>query len=268
MTPTHPKEPPVPPNSLLPEPPQQAANAFETNLDSQMQKARVATMFAPTFQAAPNAVHGGVQALKSPDIGLHAPKPEVLAHLTDELKAAMAKLGSGKPSEEDRAAVDKILGEIVKAYGIGQNGVSGLEFDPRSTDQGDTIGNTSPKTFITVGKPGLDSPAEAASTILHESNHVRRNNELAGLGIDRDKFGIREEGIYSALSEMEGCQLEINNAKKLGTSDGYVKGAENLKSHYLGELKANGAPDDVIALAEKGNFDAAFKRFREEVLKK
>jgi hypothetical protein len=164
--------------------------------------------------------------------------------------------------------VDKILNQIVQAYGIGQNAVTGLEFDPRSTDQGDTIGNKAPKTFITIGKEGLDSPAETASTILHESNHVRRNQELADKGIDRDKFGPKSEGIYSALSEMEGYQLEINNAKKLGTSPSYVKGAENLKDHFLQELKANGAPQDVIALAEKGKFDDAFAKFRQDLSKK
>jgi hypothetical protein len=254
------------PASESQEPTPLGPRTFETNLDAQMQKARIASLFAPTFQAAPNKAQGAIQALKSPDVGLHAPKADVLSKLTDELKAAVTKAASGK--EDDRATVDKILNQIVKAYGIGQNGVTGLEFDPRSTDQGDTIGNTSPKTFITIGKEGLDSPAEAASTILHESNHVRRNKELADQGIDRDKFGMKAENIYSALSEMEGCQLEINNAKKLGTSASYVKGAENLKDHYLHELKVNGAPEDLIALAEKGQFDEAFKKFRQDFLKK
>ena len=239
------------------------SKALETNLDAQLQKAQVEHLFAAGLEAAPNAVRGGLQALKSPDVGLHAPSADTVAKLTEKLKSAVEKAGSGK--EEDRAAVDQILKDIVKAYGIGQNGVTGLEFDPKSADQGDTIGSKPPKTFITVGKPGLDNPAEAASTILHESNHVRRNQELDSLGIDRDKFSMKQEGIYSALSEMEGDQLEINNAKKLGTSPGYVKGAEQLKAQYVEQLKTYGAPPELIKLAEQGKFDEAFKKFREMV---
>jgi hypothetical protein len=246
------------------EPSWQGLGTFDTKLDAQMQKARVANLFALPFQALPNAVNAGVQLFKSPDANLRTPKPADLAKLNDELKAAVKKAESGK--EDDRAAVDVILKKIVAAYGIGQNGVSMVEFDPKSSDQGDTIGSN-PKTAITVGKPGLDSAEEAASTILHESNHVRRNKELDNLGIDRDKFGPKAETIYSALSEVEGYQLEINNAKKLGTSADYVKGAEGLKKHYLHELELAGAGKDIIALAEKGKFDEAFKKFRHDVLK-
>ena len=235
-------------------------NALEMNLDAQMQKAHVASLFATPFQAVPNQVRAQVQALKSPDAALRPPKPETVSQLHDMLKAALGKAASGK--EEDRAAVDKILQMIVDAYGIGQNGVTGLEFDPKSEDQGDTIGKN-PKTFITVGKGGLNSPAEAASTLLHESNHVRRNKELADLGIDRDKFGVKAEGIYSAMSEIEGYQLEINNAKKLGTSADYVTGAENLHNRYLHDLELAGAGQEIIELVKKGQFDEAFKKFRQ-----
>jgi len=255
---------PAKPADDLREPAQQGPNAFDVKLDAQMQKARVASLFVP-FQALPNTVKAQVQALKSPDAALQTPKAGIVAKLDDMLKAAMAKAVSGK--EEDRAAVDKILQKIVEAYGIGQNGVTGLEFDPKSTDQGGTIG-PNPRTFITVGKAGLNSPTEAASTILHESNHVRRNKELADLGIDRDKFGIKTEAIYSALTEIEGYQLEINNAKKLGTSADYASGAEKLKKGYLHDLEMAGAGKDLIALAEKGQFDEAFKKFRHDVLQK
>lgn len=94
---------------------------------------------------------------------------------------------------------------------------------------------------------------------------MRRNQELDSLGIDRDKFSMKQEGIYSALSEMEGDQLEINNAKKLGTSPGYVKGAEQLKAQYVEQLKTYGAPPELIKLAEQAKFDEAFKKFREMV---
>ena len=243
----------------------QGPNAYDRNLDVQMQKARIASQLMPPFNAVPNQVNAQVQFLKSPDAGLQTPKSAVVSPLNDMLKAAMKKAESGK--EEDRAAVDEILKKIVQAYGIGQEGVTSLEFDPKSSDQGDTIG-PNPKTAITIGKSGLDSPAEAASTILHESNHVRRNKELADLGIDRNKFGMKAEGIYSALSEIEGYQLEINNAKKLGTSASYVQGAEGLKKGYLHDLELAGAGKDLMALAENGQFDEAFKKFRHDVLKK
>jgi hypothetical protein len=230
-----------------------------------MQKARVANLFAAPLQALPNKAQAAARALNSPDADLHTPQPEVVAQLDKMLKVAVAKAESGE--EEDRAAVGKILSKIVQSYGIGQNGVSRLEFDPKSNDQGDTIG-PSPRSAITIGKPGLNSSAEAASTILHESNHVRRNKELADLGIDRDKFGIKTEAIYSALTEVEGYQLEINDSKKLGTSPSYVKGAENLKGRYLHDLELAGAGKDIVALAEKGQFDDAYKKFKQDVLKK
>jgi hypothetical protein len=207
------------------------------------------------------------KALKSPAADLHTPKAKVVADLGTMLKAAMKKAASGK--EQDRAAVDEILKKIVDAYGIGQNGVTGLEFDPKLSDyQGATIGASSPRTHITVAASALNSPAVAASTILHESNHVRRNKELADLGIDRDKFGLKAEGIYAALTEIEGYQLEINNARKLGTSTSYVAGAEKEKKKYLHELEMTGAGKDLLALAEKGGFDEAFKKFRQDILTK
>ena len=204
-------------------------------------------------------------ASKPPDRTLHTPDAKTLGQLNDKLQAALKKAESG--NETDRAEVDKIAKEIVKDYGISQDGVSGLEFNPKSDDQGDTIGKD-PKTFITVGKAGLTSPQVAASTILHESNHVRRNKELADMGIHREKFGDDAEHIYSDLTEAEGYKMEIDDAKKLGTSPDYVKGAENLKQHFLNQLERDGTPKDVIDLAKAGKFDEAQKRFRQEVLKK
>jgi hypothetical protein len=96
---------------------------------------------------------------------------------------------------------------------------------------------------------------------------VQRNKNLADAGIDREKFGIKAEGIYSAMIEIEGYQREINNAKKLGLSDAYVKGAEKLKEGYLKELEIY-AGKDFRAMAEKGQFDQLHDKFRKEVLKK
>ena len=114
-----------------------------------------------------------------------------------------------------------------------------------------------------IGKSALNSPEELASTILHESSHVYRNKELANSGIDRDNLGIKAQEIYSALIEIEGYQLEIDNAKKLGTSASYVKGAEKLKERFLSELEL-AAGTDWRAMAEKGQFKQLHEKFRQD----
>ncbi|MFN0164874.1 MAG: hypothetical protein ACKV22_00465 [Bryobacteraceae bacterium] len=254
---------PCSPQDELPEPAPQGPGPLDRSLDGQMQKARIANLLLPPFQALPMKVYAQFKALKPPDAGIQQPKADAVTRLNDMLTAAKKAAESG--TEEGRLAVDKVLKEAVKVYGIGQDGVTGLEFDPKLSDQGGTIG-PHPRTFIVIGRSALDSAPEMASTILHESSHVQRNKELADNGIDRAKFGFKAEGIYSALIEIEGYSLEINNAKKLGTSPAYVKGAEQLKERYLRELETVGGKD-WRALAEKGQFKQVQEKFRQEVLK-
>jgi len=232
-------------------------------LEAQLQKSALASLRVPPFQALPR-VFADLKVLKFPTAGLQKPKPAMVSRLSGWLKSARTAAESG--SEQGRTAVNKVLETTVKAYGIGQDGVTGLKFDPTLSLQGGTIGS-SPRSFIVIGKSALDSPEELASTILHESSHVYRNNELAAGGIDRDKLSVSAEEIYSALIEIEGYQLEIDNAKTLGTSASYVKGAENLKDHYLHELEVF-AGKDWRALAEKGQFQQLHEKFRQDQLKK
>jgi hypothetical protein len=205
-----------------------------------------------TTSPTPGAV---AKALKSPDASLQTPNAQVVSQLNNMLKAAL--------KQNDPSAMDGVLKKIVDAYRIGQDGVTILVFDPKQSTAGYTRDGS-----IAIGKDGLGSPAEAASTILHESNHARRNKELADSGIDRGKLGISAEAIYSALSEIEGYQLEIDNAKKLETSVKWVKGAQNEKKTNLHELEMPSGGKGFKDLAEKGRFDEAFKKFRDDVLKK
>ncbi len=253
------------PQIEAPEIPDRAPDPAVRSLDGQIQKARFASLFNPPIQALPTKVYAQFKSLRPPDAGLQQPKASEVARLNDMLKKALKAAASG--TEEGRLAVDKVLKEAVKVYDIGQDGVTGLEFDPKYDEQGGTIGlQGQPRTHIIIGKPGLNSAEEMASTILHESSHVQRNKELADNGIDRSKLGWKAADIYAALIEVEGYTQEINNAKKLGTSPTYVKGAEQLRERYLRQLELAGGKD-WRDLAEKGQFKKAHEIFRQEVLK-
>jgi hypothetical protein len=253
-----------------------------------------ATVAAPPSSSLPVAL------LKSPDIGLKTPSEKDLKRLSHDLrnaitkadaaeknaeaaekKAATARAKSNSPSalypkdmidadqaeglaekaKKERdvayAAVDKVLQDVVDTFGIGRDGATGLSYSPNQTDLGDTA-----TTASAISRDALKSPGIAASVILHESNHARRNQELASAGIDRGKFGANAEEIYSALTEMEGDTFESKNSKTLGTDADWVKGAENLRQAQIKRLTDAGAGKDVIECAKNGLFDEALTLFR------
>ena len=235
-----------------------AKRGFEPSMESSLQRVRLANFAGLPIQALPFAVPAQIHAA-FPAAGLKTPKAEVTAKLAEELRAARKAAESG--DEKDRKAVDVVLRKVADAYGIGQSHVSGLEFDPRLEEQGGTIGTPGkPRTFIVIGKSALESPEVLASTILHESSHVQRNQQLADAGIDRDKLSVQAEAVWSALIEVEGYQNEIDNAKKLGTSESYVKGARGLREGYLRGLETAGGKE-WRELAEKGKFQELHKKF-------
>jgi len=244
-----------------------------------------------------------VKALKSPDIGLKLPSDKDLKRLNQDLQSAVARADAAekkaeaakkkaeaaraianspaavypkdmleadkaegladkatKERDDAYAAVDTSLQQVVDTFGIGREGATGLSYNPSQNDLGDTA-----TTASTISRDALRSPSIAASVILHESNHARRNQELADAGIDRGKFGTSAEEIYSALTEMEGDQLEIKNAKTLGTDAKWVKGAENLRQAQITRLTVAGAGKDVIECAKNGRFDEALKLFRQHL---
>jgi hypothetical protein len=170
-------------------------------------------------------------------------------------------------AEKHRAAVDKVLRKTVQLYGIGQTGVSGLDFDPKLPEHELAVTRGNPRTYISIAKDALDSPEKLASTILHESSHAQRNQELANRGIDRSKFGEGTETIWSAIIEAEAYQLEIDHARTLGTSRTFVKGAEAGKKGYVDELRVF-AGEEWATLAEKGQFTKLREKFVQEHLKK
>lgn len=153
-----------------------------------------------------------------------------------------------------------MLQQVVDTFGIGRDGATGLSYNPNQNDLGDTS-----TTASAISRDALKSPSIAASVILHESNHARRNQELANDGIHREKFGASAEEIYSALTEMEGDNLEIKNSKTLGTDANWVKGAEQLKQNQIKRLTDAGAGKDVIDCVKNGRFDDAMKLFRQHL---
>ena len=243
--------------------------------------------------AAPNAAQGvQVASLKSPDVGLKTPSKTEIASLNRELQSGMkgvdvaqksldtaktkaAAYGGSdinviKKNSDDVAKaeqglthafkkMDSALQDVVKAYGIGRDGATGLSYSPDQSDLGDT-----PMTASTISRDGLKSPSTAADIIMHESNHARRNQELADAGCDRGKLGQKAGDIYSALTEMEGDQLEIKNHAKLGTEPDLAKGAETLKQKQIDILKSLGA-GDLADMAANGQFDDALKLFRQRL---
>jgi tetratricopeptide (TPR) repeat protein len=233
-----------------------------------------------------------LQSLKSPDASLKTPSKAEIGTLNKEIQSgikkvddAESKLASARSkadaykgsdinviskNSDDVAkaekqvndayqAMDQVLQHVVTAFGIGRDGATGLTYSPKQNDLGDTSSTAS-----AISKDALKSPEIAASVIMHESNHARRNQELADAGIDRGKFGQAAEDIYSALTEMEGDQLEITNQGKLGTGSDFVKGAQNLKQTQIDLLKNHGA-GDIADLAKQGKFDEALKLFRQRL---
>lgn len=234
------------------------------DIDAQVRKAELTKSSAASGQPLSIKVDADLSAARSTFTGLHKPKPEVLAELKKMLDGAKKAAASG--DEDGRKAVDKVLQKVAEAYGINQQGVTGLEFDPKREHLGDTIGKN-PRTFIVVGKEALNSPEELASVIFHESSHVARNIELAKKGIDRDKFSDGAEATYSDLIEAEAYQNEIDNASKLGTPKAFVDGARAGRDRYLKDLGAMRG-EAWQTLAEQGKFDQLQERFRSEQLKK
>jgi len=254
---------------------------------------------ASTFAASTSSA----QPLKSPAVGLKTPSEKDLKKLNRDLQSAVTKADSAekkadaaekraeaarakangpdavypqdmneankaeglaekakKERDDAYAAVDGVLQQVVDAFGIGRDGATGLTYSPKQNDLGDTS-----TTASAISRDALKSPSIAASVILHESNHARRNQDLANDGIHREKFGASAEEIYSALTEMEGDDLEIKNSKTLGTDANWVKGAEHLKQDQIKRLTDAGAGKDVIDCAKNGRFDDAMKLFRQHL---
>lgn len=204
-------------------------------------------------------------------------------------KARQAVPDLEKKVDDAGKKVDGKLQEIIKAYGIQPDDMPNLHFDPtlddvKPTDLADTSG-----TSTSIGANALSRGAEfVADTALHESDHVRRNKELAGLHIDESKFPENSKvlGIYKELSEVESYRLEIKNASKLGSNAKTVHDAALGLRDHLKALKDNGGgdfiklltggdaatldldntkPEDLAKLIKDDKFDQAFQKFRDGI---
>lgn len=139
---------------------------------------------------------------------------------------------SAKTKDEAlRLKKEKVVHDIVKAYGVGLKYVTGLEFDNRtdSENHAETRG-----TFIIVFDSVFVHPGFVANVILHESSHAQRNAELENAGV---RLSFAAEDIWSALKEVEGAQLEIDSAATTGITEAEKKVAINLRNFHLSEIE-------------------------------
>lgn len=153
-----------------------------------------------------------------------------------------------------RLKKEKVVHDIVKAYSVGLKYVTGLEFSNRtdSDNHADTRG-----TFITVFDSVLVHPGFVASVILHESAHAQRNAEFDNAGV---RLSFAAEGIWSALKEFEGAQLEIDSAATTGITEQEKKEAINLRNAHLAEIEALMGKATRTEI-ENGGLDAVRARF-------
>lgn len=215
--------------------------------------------------------------------------PAVARAREERQKAEQAIPGLQNKIDQAQAAVDSKLQDIVKAYGLQSEYTGGLHFDPNlgktnPTDTADTRG-----TSTSISATAISQGATyVADTSLHESNHVRRNEELAALNIDKEKFPDTGKvlGIYNALGEIESYQLEIKSANKTGFDEKKVRSDEGHLRDYFKELKANGGgdfiklltgrdpatldfdnikPEELEKLVKNDKFDEAFQKFRDNI---
>jgi hypothetical protein len=159
-----------------------------------------------------------------------------------------------------RLKKEKVLKDIVQAFGVGQKFVTSLEFDNRdSQDEADTIG-----TAIIAFDGCLKYPGYCASVILHESSHAQRNAELANAGVDSNKMGIKDSAKWSALKEFEGTQLEIDSAATTGISADDKRFATKLRDGHLHDIETL-MGEKTRQEIEKGNLDDVRDRFIKEL---
>ena len=155
-----------------------------------------------------------------------------------------------------RLKKEKVLKDIVQAYGVGQKFVTSLEFDNRdSPDDADTIG-----TDIIAFDGCLKYPGYCSSVILHESSHAQRNAELANAGVDSNKMGMKDSAEWSALKEFEGTQLEIDSAATTGISVDDKKFAMKLRDGHLHDIETL-MGEQTRKEIENGNLDDVRDRF-------
>jgi len=199
----------------------------------------------------------------------YSSKADAVANLTkpsssavQQLSAAITtvlKLNKNKTKDEAlRLKKEKVVHDIVKAYGVGLTHVTGLEFSNRndSSNHAETLG-----TFIIVFDSVLVHPGFVASVILHESSHAQRNAELDNAGV---RLSFATEDIWSALKEFEGAQLEIDSAAKTGITEKEKKEATSLRNSHLSEIEALMGKKTRTEI-ENGGLDAVRARFIQQL---
>jgi hypothetical protein len=221
-----------------------------------------------------------VQYLKSPDADLKTPSDKEIKQLDRELHnsirnadAAAKKAEHSKnpkdiaDAEKARSAVDDVLKKISDEFGIGHDAQTSLHYDPGAPSIKGDVAETR-GTNTSVYKAGLSSASDAAATMMHESNHARRNQQFSD--VDWNHASVIADPILKDLGEIEGYGMEMKNAGTLKSKPADVKNAEAQRNKFLEDLRSQpGSIGKKLAdLAEQGKFDDAYDLFRSLVLKK
>jgi hypothetical protein len=169
-------------------------------------------------------------------------------------------------TEELRLKNQDLVKDIVKAYGVGQSHVTGLEVDRRtdSVDYADTRG-TFIIAFVAIFADAEGVPGFCASVIIHESSHAQRNDELQKAGIG--SLSDVNDRVWSALKEVEGAQLELDSAAVTGITAKQKNAATRLRDHNLAEIESlMGA--DTRTKVENGGLDDIRDKFIQKLKSK
>jgi hypothetical protein len=209
-----------------------------------------------------NGSGGPMSASKKVDAVANLKKPAdaIVQKLSDAIKSVMKEKNK---DEALRQKKEKVLKDIVDAYGVGQKFVSSLQYDDSAPeDLADTR-----ETDVIAYDGCLKYPGFCASVMLHESAHAQRNAELKSAGIDSNSLGFMDSDIWKALKEVEGPQLEIDSAATTGITAGDKNFATSLRDRWLNEIETLMGPHTRTAI-ENGGLDDVRDKFIKKLQKK
>jgi hypothetical protein len=192
---------------------------------------------------------------------LKKPSDAIVKQLSAAIDSVMKENNAyetSKKKKDDalRLKKEKVVKDIVQAYGVGLKYVTGLEFSNNdSEDDAETKG-----TFIIAYDGCLTHPGFCASVILHESSHAQRNAELTKAGIDSSNLGFKDSDRWSALKEFEGAQLEIDSAATTGITEKEKRFATSLRDGHLNDIERLMGQDTRKEI-ENGGLDEVRARF-------
>jgi hypothetical protein len=197
---------------------------------------------------------------------LKQPSAAIIKQLSADINTVrkLNEAAGTKKGEDIRLKKERVVKDIVTAYGVGLKYTTGLDFSNRTGYPNDA--DTLKGTFIVVYDSVLDHPpGYVANVILHESSHAQRNTELKQVtGVERDRLKDGDAAIWSALIEFEATQLELDNAPKTGITQAEQQEAKSLRDGHLKEINAL-MGEKARTEIENGGLDTVRARFMQKL---